>query len=50
MKGWWHSKWGISVGVIKGKTPKTLKQQFRLTAKEQGRQKKYVAREKQATG
>lgn len=34
------------MGVIKGTSPKTLKQQFRLTAKEQGRYKKYVAREK----
>lgn len=34
------------MGVIKGTSPKTLKQRFRLTAKEQGRQKKYVPREK----
>lgn len=36
------------MGVIKGTSPKTLKQQFRLIAKGQGRQKKYVAEE--ATG
>lgn len=38
------------MGVIKGTSPKTLKQQFRLIAKEQCRQKKHVAGEKGAAG
>jgi len=37
------------VGVIKGMSPKTLEQQFRLATKEQLRYKKYAARVKQAT-